>query len=86
MLFDTNHTYTSEQIITLTALWSEIIQHLSLHHDHKVILGFLNKCGVIAIDDKHKRCLVALQCIITFFFDISLLPALFYLVFLDCII
>lgn len=55
MLFDTNHTYTSEQITTLTGLWSEIIQHLSLHHDHKVILGFLNKCGVISIDDKHKK-------------------------------
>ena len=55
MLFDTKHTYTSEQVTTLTALWSEILQHLSLHHDHKIILGFLNKCGVISIDDKHKK-------------------------------
>lgn len=55
MLFETNHTYTTEQITTLTAIWSDIIQHLSLHHDHKIILWFLNNCGVIAIDDKHKK-------------------------------
>lgn len=55
MLFDTKHTYTSEQVTTFTALWSEIIQHLSLHHDHKIILWFLNKCGVISIDNKHKK-------------------------------
>lgn len=55
MLFDTNHTYTTEQIETLSHLWSDIVKHLSLHHDHKIILWFLSKCGVIAIDDKHKK-------------------------------
>lgn len=55
MLFDTNHTYTAEQIATLTAVWSDIIKHLSLHEDPKKILSFLSNCGVIAIDDKHKR-------------------------------
>ena len=55
MLFDTNHTYTPEQTQTLSQLWSEIIKYTSLHHDHKIILWFLNKCGVIAIDEKHKK-------------------------------
>lgn len=55
MLFDTNQTFTSEQITTLKALWSEILQYLSLHHDHKALLWFLNKCAIIGIDEKHKR-------------------------------
>lgn len=55
MLFDTNHAYTTEQITSLTTLWGDILQYLSLHHDHKLILWFLNKCGVIAIDEKHKK-------------------------------
>lgn len=55
MLFDTNHTYTEEQIQTLSQIWSDLLQYLSLHHDHKIILSFLNKCGVISIDEKHKK-------------------------------
>ncbi len=55
MLFDTNHAYTSEQLVTLTNVRKDIIQHLSLHHDHKFILWFLGNCGVVAIDDKHKK-------------------------------
>lgn len=58
MLFETNHTFSPEQISTLTTVWSDVIQHLSLHHDHKIILGFLNNCGVIAIDDKHKKVII----------------------------
>lgn len=55
MLFDTNHTYTTEQIESLSHIRSELIKHLSLHHDHKIILWFLSKCGVISIDEKHKK-------------------------------
>ncbi|AKH32366.1 Chromosomal replication initiator protein DnaA [candidate division SR1 bacterium Aalborg_AAW-1] len=55
MLFETKQTYTPEQITALTTVWSDLIQYLSLHHDHKFILGFLNNCGVVAIDDKHKK-------------------------------
>ncbi len=55
MLFDANHTYTSEQITTFTGLWTEIIKHLSLHHDPKIICSFLNKCAIVSIDEKHKK-------------------------------
>lgn len=55
MLFETNHTYTPEQITALNTIWTEIIQHLSLHHDHKIILWFLNNCGVISVEDKQKK-------------------------------
>lgn len=55
MLFDINHTYTPEQISVLTTVWADIIQYLSLHHDHRLISSLLQKCGVVAIDDKQKK-------------------------------
>lgn len=55
MLFETKHSYTTEQITTLKSIRTNIIQHLSLHNDPKLILWFLGNCGVVNIDDKYKK-------------------------------
>lgn len=55
MLFDTNNAYNTNQIETLRKLWEQIVEYLSLHHNHAYILSFLGSCGVVAIDEKHKK-------------------------------
>ena len=58
MLFETNNAYNTKQIETLRKLWENIVEHLSLHHNHAYILSFLWSCGVIALDEKHKKLLI----------------------------
>lgn len=42
----------------LTQLWIQIIKHLALSHDSKKIFSFLNKCGIVTIDEGAKKIVV----------------------------
>jgi len=42
----------------LTQLWIQIIKHLALSNDSKKIFSFLNKCGIVEINDDTKKIVV----------------------------
>lgn len=42
----------------LTQLWIQIIKHLALSNDSKKIFSFLNKCGIVAINEDTKTVVV----------------------------
>lgn len=55
MLFDIIEGYDKEKIAILNELWEKIIQNIAIKNDPKKIMSFLNKCGIIWIDDKEKK-------------------------------
>lgn len=54
MLFDTILEYNDEQKNIFRNLRETVVLSLSTQHDHKKILSFLNKSGIIWIDEKEK--------------------------------
>jgi hypothetical protein len=55
MLFDVIENYDEKKIDYLKNLWEKIIEKLVLEEDKKKILSFLNKAGIIEIDEKSKK-------------------------------
>lgn len=51
MLFEN---YDKEKKEFLLDLWQKIVLHLTKENDPKKIISFLNKCGIIGIDEKEK--------------------------------
>lgn len=54
MLVDMVDQYTAEQIQSLRETREKIVQQLAIHHDQKKIVSFLNKVGIVGIDDHEK--------------------------------
>lgn len=54
MLLDMVEQYDADKITFLRDTWEQVIKHLATHHDHKKILSFLNKVGLLNIDDQEK--------------------------------
>jgi ABC-type sugar transport system ATPase subunit len=54
MLFDMVDQYDVQQIQFLRETREKIIQQLAIHHDQKKIISFLNKVGILNIDDHEK--------------------------------
>jgi chromosomal replication initiator protein len=61
MLFDVIENYDEKKIDYLKNLWEKIIEKLVLEEDKKKILSFLNKAGIIEIDEKSKKIYVWLS-------------------------
>jgi len=55
MLFDFIENYDEKKIEYLKNLWEKIIEKLLLEEDKKKILSFLNKAGIIEINEKDKK-------------------------------
>ena len=53
MLIDIVQNYGPEKTQHLLTIRQKIIDNIARQHDHKKILSFLNKCGVIGIDEKN---------------------------------
>ncbi|HCB51954.1 TPA: hypothetical protein DEP21_05335 [Patescibacteria group bacterium] len=54
MLIDLAQQYDPSKTQFLRELWEKIILQLATSHDHKKIFSFLNKVGVVDIDEKEK--------------------------------
>lgn len=54
MLIDLAQQYDSQKITYLRELWEKVILQLANSHDHKKLFSFLNKVGIIDIDEKEK--------------------------------
>jgi len=55
MLFDFIENYDEKKIEYLKNLWEKIIEKLLLEEDKKKVLSFLNKAGIIEINEKDKK-------------------------------
>ena len=54
MLLDMVDQYDAQKTQFLRETREKIIQQLAMHHDQKKILSFLNKVGIVNIDDHEK--------------------------------
>lgn len=54
MLIDLAQQYDPSKIQYLRDLWEKVVLQLAANHDHKKIFSFLNKVGVVDIDEKEK--------------------------------
>jgi len=61
MLFDVIDNYDEKKIEFLKNLWEKIIEKLLLEEDKKKVLSFLNKSGIISIDEKNQKIYVWLS-------------------------
>jgi len=55
MLLDLPETYTPEKKQLLTELRTKIVLHISSQHDHKKLVTFLPKAGIVNIEDTEKK-------------------------------
>jgi chromosomal replication initiator protein len=55
MLLDLTENYTPEKKAYLTDLRTKVILHISTQHDHKKLITFLPKAGIINIEDLDKK-------------------------------
>ncbi|MFA5747874.1 MAG: chromosomal replication initiator protein DnaA [Candidatus Absconditabacterales bacterium] len=55
MNIDSINQYTSEKKTFFREIWEKIILYLSTQHDHKKIISFLNKTGIVDIDEGEKN-------------------------------
>jgi chromosomal replication initiator protein len=55
MLLDLPEQFTPEKKAYLTDLRTKIILHISVQHDHKKLITFLPKAGIINIEDTEKK-------------------------------
>ncbi|GHV21268.1 hypothetical protein FACS189428_1410 [Clostridia bacterium] len=55
MLLDLPETYTPEKKTYLTDLRTKVILHISTQHDHKKLITFLPKAGIVNIEDTDKK-------------------------------
>ncbi|MDR0608443.1 MAG: hypothetical protein LBG52_09215 [Candidatus Peribacteria bacterium] len=55
MLLDLPEQFSPEKKALLTDLWTRIILHISTQHDHKKLITFLPKAGIINIEDTEKK-------------------------------
>ena len=55
MLIDMVEQYDQEKKTYLKEYWTKNIFFLSTQHDHKKLMTFLGKAGVINIDDENKK-------------------------------
>jgi chromosomal replication initiation ATPase DnaA len=55
MLLDLPEQFTPEKKAYLTDLWTRIILHISAQHDHKKLVTFLPKAGIINIEETEKN-------------------------------
>lgn len=61
MLIDMIEQYDEEKKQYLLSLWEQIILHISSHFDHKKILTFLGKVGILAIDEQNKEIVIGVS-------------------------
>ena len=61
MLFDFVENYDEKKIDYLKNLWEKIVEKLLLEEDKKKVLSFLNKAGIIEIDEKNQKIYVGLS-------------------------
>ena len=54
MLLDLPESYTPEKKAYLTDLRTKVILHISTQHDHKKLITFLPKAGIVNIEDTEK--------------------------------
>ncbi len=54
MLLDMVDQYDATKVTFLRETREKIVKHLAVHHDQKKILSFLNKVGIVNIDDHEK--------------------------------
>ena len=54
MLLDMIQEYDAQTLQFLRETRENILKQLAVHHDHKKLLSFLNKVGIVAIDDQEK--------------------------------
>jgi chromosomal replication initiator protein len=54
MLIDMAQQYDTETIAHLRDLWEKVVLRLANSHDHKKLFSFLNRVGIVAIDEKEK--------------------------------
>lgn len=54
MLLDMVDQYDAAKVDFLRETWEKIIKQMAVHHDQKKILSFLNKVGIVNIDDHEK--------------------------------
>jgi len=54
MLLDMVDQYDAAKVDFLRETREKIIRQLAVHHDQKKILSFLNKVGIVNIDDHEK--------------------------------
>ncbi|MDR2416185.1 MAG: hypothetical protein LBD75_06370 [Candidatus Peribacteria bacterium] len=55
MLLDLPEQYTPEKKAYLTDLWTKVILHMCSQHDHKKLVTFLPKAGIVNIEDTAKK-------------------------------
>ncbi|MDR2540608.1 MAG: chromosomal replication initiator protein DnaA [Candidatus Peribacteria bacterium] len=55
MLLDLPETYTPEKKAYLTDLRTKVILHISTQHDHKKLITFLPKAGIVNIEETEKK-------------------------------
>lgn len=58
MLIDLIETYDENKKNHLHDLWEKMLIQLSSSFDHKKILTFLAKVGIVDIDEQHKEILI----------------------------
>jgi hypothetical protein len=54
MLLDMVDQYDAEKKALFRDTREKIIKNIAIHHDQKKILSFLNKVGIVNIDDQEK--------------------------------
>jgi hypothetical protein len=54
MLIDLAQQYDPQKITYLRDLWEKVVLQLASSHDPKKIFSFLNKVGIVDIDEKEK--------------------------------
>lgn len=54
MLIDLAQQYDPQKITYLRDLWEKVVLQLAISHDHKKLFSFLNKVGIVDIDEKEK--------------------------------
>ena len=54
MLLDVVNQYDSQKIAFFRDLWEKVVLQIAMKEDHKKIVSFLNKTGIISIDEHEK--------------------------------